>query len=117
MSRLHLIRKSDNSPVGAPFPGGGWIPHPNKPRGKLGSPARAGWEDGAYRVVEVAYASAPVEGKRRTGQKQFSYSARTGMIVECYTEEDIPAPRVQTDAEKLERATGLSVAQFKALLA
>lgn len=117
MSRLHLIRKSDNSLVGAPFLSGGWIPHPNKPRGKLGSPARAGWEDKAYRVVEVADASAPAEGKRRTGQKQFSYSARTGMVVECYSEEDLPAPRVQTDAEKLERTTGLTVAQLKALLA
>jgi len=117
MSRLHLIRKSDSSLVGAPFPSGGWIPHPNKPRGKLGSPARAGWEDEAYRVVEVADASAPVEGKRRTGQKQFSFDAKSGMVLESYTEEDIPAPRVQTDAEKLERATGLSVAQFKALLA
>jgi hypothetical protein len=116
MSRLHLIRKSDKSLVGAPFLSGGWIPHPDKPRGKLGSPANAGWEDETYRVVDVADAAAPAKGKRRTGQLQFNYDAKTGTVVERCTEEDIPAPRVQTDAEKLERATGLSVVQLKALL-
>ena len=117
MSRLHLIRKSDDSPVGAPFHSGGWIPHPNKPRGKLGSPANAGWEDQTYRVAAVADASAPGEGKRRTGQAQFSCDAKTGIVVESYTEEDIPTRHIVTDAEKLERATGLTVAQLKVLLA
>jgi hypothetical protein len=116
MSRLHLIRKSDNSLVGVPFLNGSWIPHPDKPRGKLGSPAMVGWEDETYRVVAVADASAPGEGKRRTGQERLSYDAKASTAVESYAEEAVPARRVLTDAERLERATGLTLAQLKALL-
>lgn len=117
MSRLHLIRKSDSSVIGGPFPGNGWIPHPDKPRGKLASPAAAGWENETYRVVTVVEAPPPAEGKRRTGQARFSYDARNGTVVEGYAEEDIPAPRVLTGVEKIERATGLTIAQIKGLLA
>lgn len=47
-----VVRKADNSVVGAAVAEGRPVPHPDKPRGRLTS-AHAGWEDADFRLVRL----------------------------------------------------------------
>lgn len=114
--RLHLIRKADNALVGRPIAEGGSVPHPDKPLGRLVSPAREGWEDDTYRVVAITEAPQPKDGKRRVGSVRRAYDTKAGTVVESFVEEDRPAAVERTDAEKLTGATGLSIEQIKTVL-
>lgn len=117
MTRLHLIRKEDSAPVGQPFGEGGWIPNPEVRLMRLGAPAKAGWENEAYRAVAVTDAPKPAEGKRRVGEVRRAYDEKTGTVVESYLEEDIPPPVVRTPAEKYDRLLadyGLTREEFEA---
>lgn len=114
--RLQILRKSDKTLVGQPFLAGKWIPHPDKPLGKLGGPAAAGWENDEFKVVAVEPAPAPKEGMRRAGSIERVYDEATGTSKESFAEEPVPAPVELTDAQRLEAATGLTAAQIKAVL-
>lgn len=117
MTKAALVSRRDGTVVGPTIDTGRpqWIVDPFTGK-KLASPAVVGWQDDDYRLCECVEVSVP-EGRRLVGEKTRVYDGSSGKIVEHATFEDKPAARVLTDAEKLERATGMTVAQIKALLA
>ncbi len=52
------------------------------------------------------------EGKRRTGDPVYARD-RDGKVIETFAVVDIPVRAAMTPTEKLERATGLTVAEIK----
>jgi hypothetical protein len=135
MTKLALIRLSDNSVVTAPIAEGSRVELPG-----VGcvSPAQAGWqgggaitydyaanEDHPEGVMEIAeegsaqFKLLPIvdfvvpEGKQVSGA--VSYSVDGESVTETYPVEDIPAPVELTLAEKLAKA-GLTVDDLKTLL-
>ena len=75
----------------------------------------AGWQDDDYRIAAVVPLVVP-EGKRRAGVVKRAFDARAGKVIESAALEDIPPEPVLTDGERLEMATGLTVARIKAVL-
>jgi hypothetical protein len=124
MTRLALVRLSDNSIVTAPIWEGSRVDLPGV--GSV-SPAKAGWrgggelsyEDGQavegaaqFALLSITDFATP-EGKRPSGPA--TYAVDGDAVIETIPIEDIPAPVDLTAAEKLANA-GLTVADLKTLL-
>jgi hypothetical protein len=117
MTKAVLVRKGDHAVVGAVMDTARtqWIVDPDTKR-KLASPAAVGWENDDYRLCALREFSAP-QGKAVSGARTRVFDAGSGIVVERVEVADVPRPSAPpTDAEKLERAVGLSIAQIKAIL-
>lgn len=117
MVKAALVSKRDGTVVGSIVDTGRpqWIVDPGTGR-KLASPAVIGWQNDDYRLCEFIEVSIP-KGKRIVGEKTCSYDSASSTVIERAVFEAMPAARVLTDSEKLERATGMTIAQIKAVLA
>jgi hypothetical protein len=116
MTKAILVRKRDNTPVGGILDTSRrqWIVDPATGK-RLASPARVGWENDDYALREIAAFGVP-DGKRIVGERTRTYDDKTGNVIESAAVEDKPAEPVLTDAQRLERATGLTIAQIKEAL-
>lgn len=116
MTKAILVRKSDKVPVGGALDTSRsqWIVDPATGR-RLASPARVGWENDHYALREIAAFDVP-DGKRMVGKITRAYDGKTGKVVESAAIEDKPGEPVLTDAQRLERATGLTIARIKEVL-
>ena len=118
MNKAILVRKSDHAVVGGVIDTSRaqWIVDPDTRR-KLASPAMVGWENDDYKLCEFVEATPAPKGKRRVDSPKRVYDGEAGKVIESVIFEDQPVERIPTDSERLERATGLTVAQIKAALA
>jgi hypothetical protein len=112
-----MVRKRDNAVVGAvlDISRQRWIVDPGTGK-KLASPARVGWENDDFILCEMTELVVP-DGKRVVGERTRVYDDQSGKVAEGATIEDKPTPKEPTDAQRLEKATGLRISEIKAVLA
>ena len=118
MSKAVLVRKSDHAVVGGVIDTSRaqWIVDPDT-RQKLASPAMPGWENDKYQLCAFVEAAPVPKGKRRVGPPERVFDSKTGKVIESVIVDDQPVERMLTDSERLERVTGLTIAQIKVVLA